>query len=114
VGVTQLAIIPIAFQNGLDPTAILTADNGHKRDSPFVLPMNDNFQIVAELNSLIQQQAEALKGHLGVLEVAEYANRARRIHELFAILERGPKRAGDPVQYNVDKMAVPLSRNKNV
>ena len=57
--------------------------------------MNDNFQIVAEINTLIQQQADALKGHLGVLEAADYANRAKRIHELFDLLERRPPRGND-------------------
>lgn len=57
--------------------------------------MRDNFQIVAEINTLIQQQADALKGRLGVLEATEYANRAKRIHELFRLLDRGPRRGSE-------------------
>lgn len=56
--------------------------------------MSDFLQIVAEINTLLQQQAEALKGHLGVLEAAEYANRAKRIHELFNLLDRKSVAAG--------------------
>lgn len=52
--------------------------------------MKDTLEIVAEINDLIRQQAEALKGHLGVLEAAEYATRARRIHELFGLLQHKP------------------------
>lgn len=48
--------------------------------------MKDSAQIMAEINHLLAQQAEALKGKLGVLEVVEYADRTKRIRELFDLL----------------------------
>lgn len=49
-------------------------------------------EIVAELNRLLKEQAETIKGNIGPIEAEEYATRYARIHELFALLNE-PSRA---------------------